>query len=78
MTLIGYYNRNGYAIECVDGVTVYSAGNHRQDSTFYADPGTPECLTLKEIKLCCRASLDALCSELNATNGGIETDETEP
>lgn len=70
-TLIGSYDRYGYSIE-QDGQVLYSAGNHRQDSSVHVDQGSAAALSLRQLRACCKRTLDEMCEETGARNGGVE------
>lgn len=73
--VIGEYSEEGYEVQVVSGTRIvhsYAAGNHRQDSTQSATPGTLEALRLHEIrKLCVRTARD-IAQEQLARYGGVE------
>ena len=53
-TVIGFYSHHGYEIIVLENSdTVYSASNHRFDSTQSSSIGSPNCLSLREIRGFC-------------------------
>lgn len=71
MTLTGIYSPDGYTIESDDGQELYQAGNHRQDSTSFADPGSCDALPLAMIRKICERTLAEMCRERRAVYGGV-------
>jgi hypothetical protein len=77
---VGEYDLNGYEVLVLEGgrtVQNYSAGNHRQDSTQPAPIGSPEALTLAEIRKMCQKTTKDMAAEHKAKYGGVTKREAE-
>lgn len=70
LTLTGIYSPDGYTIEC-DGQELYQAGNHKQDSASFAEPGGCDALSLAMIRKICERTLAEMCQERRAVYGGV-------
>ena len=66
----GYYCEEGYLVYI--GIRLlYQAGNHRQDSTDYAEPGSKEALPLRTLRNFCIKTARELAVEHKAKFGGV-------
>lgn len=74
MYLEAIWNENGYRIEDGSGMTLYTAGNSRYDSGAFVDPRYPPALTSAEIERYAMQTLQEMCDENGATNGGCTFD----
>jgi len=65
------YNRNGYRVNS-DGVEIYAAGNHRNDSQTWIEPGGPFALPLVTIRKFARQTGKEIAAERGEYFHGIE------
>lgn len=68
------YGNTGYEI-WLNGMPVQRFGNHRHDSYQYAMVGSPEALTLKQIRSLASTSAREYANEKGLGFGGVEREE---
>ena len=71
--LIGYYNRDGYRIDEVDGRTLYEGGNNPLESSSVIDRA--DGLPLRTIRRFCRQTGREIAEERGAEFVGVEREE---
>jgi hypothetical protein len=72
---VGEYSLEGYEVSVIQGTRTaahYAAGNHKQDSTVRAEPGSLEALSLAQLRRFCQKTTKEMADEHQAVYGGVE------